>query len=128
MTNKRTCVVLVIDDLEYGGAQRQVIELANNIDPERFEVHVCALSNYVPLGKRLKDSERRLHTVPKMNKFDFTVVPRLARLLKSVNADVVHSYLFSADIASRLAGRLAGIAKEKGMGTECAFQAMALYS
>jgi glycosyltransferase involved in cell wall biosynthesis len=39
-------------------------------------------------------------------------------LLKSLNADIVHSYLFSADIASRIAGRLAGtkvvIASERG--------------
>ncbi len=105
---RRICVVLVIDDLEYGGAQRQVIELANNMDQGRFDVHVCALSDYVPLGALLMDSERRLHTVVKKNKIDFTVVPRLARLLKSLQADVVQSYLFSADIASRLAGRLAG--------------------
>jgi glycosyltransferase involved in cell wall biosynthesis len=106
--NTRICVVLVIDDLEYGGAQRQVVELANNMDRERFDVHVCTLSDYVPLGKQLRDSERRLHIVVKKNKVDFTVVPRLARLLKSLRADIVHSYLFSADIASRLAGRLAG--------------------
>lgn len=108
VTRKRICVVLVIDDLEYGGAQRQVIELANNMDQDRFDVHVCTLSDYVPLGKQLRNSKDRLHTVVKKNKVDFTVVPRLARLLKSLNADIVHSFLFSADIASRLAGRLAG--------------------
>ena len=108
MEKGRICVVLVIDDLEYGGAQRQVIELANNMDQDRFDVHVCTLSDYVPLGSQLRDSERKLHTVVKKNKVDFMVVPRLARLLKSLNADIVHSYLFSADIASRLAGRLAG--------------------
>ena len=108
MTNGRICVVLVIDDLEYGGAQRQVIELANNMDIDRFDVHVCTLSDYVPLGSQLKDSRSRLHTVVKKNKVDFTVVPRMARLLKLLKADVVHSYLFASDIASRLAGRLAG--------------------
>jgi len=107
MTDGRICVVLVIDDLEYGGAQRQVIELANNMDRDHFDVHVCTLSDYVPLGSQLRNSECKLHTVVKKNKVDFTVVPRLARLLKSLNADIVHSYLFSADIASRLAGRLA---------------------
>jgi len=106
--NKRICVVLVIDDLEYGGAQRQVVELANNMDQDRFDVHVCTLSDYVPLGAQLRDSKLRLHTVLKKNKFDITVVTRLARLFRSLNADIVHSYLFSADIASRLAGRLAG--------------------
>jgi glycosyltransferase involved in cell wall biosynthesis len=39
---------------------------------------------------------------------DFTVVPRLARLLRRLRADIVHSYLFSAEIAARLAGRFAG--------------------
>ena len=80
----RICVVLVIDDLEYGGAQRQVVELANNMDPDRFDVHVCALSDYVPLGGQVRDSERRLHILPKKNKADVTVVPRLARLLRSL--------------------------------------------
>ncbi len=104
---RQICVVLVIDDLGYGGAERQVVELANNMDPDRFDVHVCTLSDNVPLGSKLRNSERRLHTIVKKNKVDFTVVPRLARLLKSLNADIVHSFLFSADIASRLAGRLA---------------------
>jgi len=101
-------VVLVIDDLEYGGAQRQVVELANNIDAERFDVHVCTLSDYVPLGSQLRDSENRLHTIVKKHKMDFGVALRLAHLLRTLQADIVHSYLFSADIASRLAGRLAG--------------------
>ena len=43
MANRRICIVLVIDDLEYGGAQRQVIELANNMDRGRFVVHVFNL-------------------------------------------------------------------------------------
>ena len=105
--NKRICVVLVIDDLEYGGSQRQVVELANNLDQDPFDVHVCTLSDYVPLGGQLRNFEGRLHTIVKKNKVDFTVVPRLAQLLKFLNADIVHSFLFSADIASRLAGRLA---------------------
>jgi len=108
IATKPLCVVLVIDDLEYGGAQRQVVELANNMNPDQFDVHVCTLSDYVPLGGQLRDSEYRLHIIRKRNRIDFTVVPRLTRLLKSLKADVVQSYLFSADIASRLAGRLAG--------------------
>jgi len=105
---QQVSVVLVIDDLEFGGAQRQVVELANNMDPDRFDVHVCTLSDYVPLGSQLRDSATRLHTIVKKHRMDFGVVPRLARLLRTLDADIVHSYLFSADIASRLAGRLAG--------------------
>jgi glycosyltransferase involved in cell wall biosynthesis len=105
---KRICVVLVVDDLGYGGAERQVVELANNLNDNCFDVHVCALSNHVPLRGTLTDADRRLHIVNKVNRFDFTVVPRLSRLLQRLEADIVHGYLFAADIAGRLAGRIAG--------------------
>ena len=38
-------VLLVISNLEYGGAQRQVIELANAADPARMDVQICTLSS-----------------------------------------------------------------------------------
>lgn len=100
--------MLVIDDLGYGGAERQVIELANNMDCAHFDVHVCALSDHMPLSATLKGAEHRLHVIKKSNRCDFTVVPRLARLLRDLHADVVHGFLFSAEIAGRLAGRMAG--------------------
>lgn len=100
-------VVLVIDNLEYGGAQRQAVELANHIDPSRFDIHICSLSDYVPLADRMVDRERRLHVITKKWKYDVTVIPRLAKLLHRLKADIVHGYLFAAEIAARLAGRLA---------------------
>jgi glycosyltransferase involved in cell wall biosynthesis len=99
--------VVVIDNLEYGGAQRQVVELANHIDPSRFDLHICSLSDYVPLADQLLDRERRLHIIAKRGKFDVTVVPRLAILLHHLKAEIVHGYLFASEIAARLAGRLA---------------------
>lgn len=103
----RINVLLLISTLEYGGAQRQVIELANHLDPQRFNVAVCSLLDYVPLADQLRDREHRLHIVRKLYKLDFTVVPRLAMLCKQLRIDILHSYLFDADIAARLAGRLA---------------------
>jgi len=100
-------IVMVIDNLEYGGAQRQVIELANRIDPSCFDVHICSLSEYAPLADRIVGRERRLHVITKRGKYDVTVVPRLARLLRRLRADIVHGYLFAAEIIARLAGRLA---------------------
>ena len=105
---ERICVVLVVDDLGYGGTARQVIELANNIDRDRFDVHVCTLSDHLPLRDQLKYLENNLHVIERKIRFDFTVVPRLAYLLRTLRADIVHGYLFSAEITSRLAGRMAG--------------------
>ncbi len=100
-------VVLVISNLEYGGAQRQVVDLANSVDPASARVHICSLSPYVPLADRLVDAEHRLHVVAKRYKYDTTVPLRLAALLRRLRADVVHAYLFDAEIAARVAGLLA---------------------
>jgi glycosyltransferase involved in cell wall biosynthesis len=107
-TKKRICVVLVTENLDYGGAERQVVELANNMDRDRFDTHVCALSDYVPLSSKLRDAEQRLHIIKPINSFDFTVIPRLAYLLRVLKADIVHGYLFTAELVSRVAGRIAG--------------------
>jgi glycosyltransferase involved in cell wall biosynthesis len=101
-------VVLVISNLEYGGAQRQVVELANNFDPSRVRVHVCSLSSYRPLARELRIPADCQHVIEKRGKYDLSVVPRLAALLKRTRADVVHGYLFDAEVAVRLAGRFAG--------------------
>ncbi len=100
-------VVIVVSNLEYGGAQRQIVELANRIDREHFDLHVCSLSGYVPLAADLEAADTRLHIIRKRYKFDASVVPRLARLLRRLRADIVHGYLFDAEIAARLAGALA---------------------
>lgn len=100
-------VCLVISNLEYGGAQRQVVELANRIDPRRYSMHICALSPYVPLAKDLLDPGAQLHVLPKRCKFDVTLPFRLAHLLRAVGADIVHGFLFDAEICARLGGCLA---------------------
>lgn len=104
----RRRIVLVISNLEFGGAQRQIVELANAMDPLKYEAHVVSLSPYVPLAQGLRLPSGQSHVIRKRFKFDLTVIPRLARLLRRVRADVVHGYLFDAEIASRLAGWLAG--------------------
>lgn len=104
--NQARVVVQVISNLEYGGAQRQVVELTNGMDPQRFEMHVVSLSAYAPLADHLAD-RTRLHIFPKRRKYDLPLVGRLASLFRELDATVVHGYLFDAVIAARLAGRLA---------------------
>jgi glycosyltransferase involved in cell wall biosynthesis len=100
--------LVLISDLEFGGAQRQVVELCNHMDEGRWDMHVCSLSDYVPLADSLARKATRFHQVLRRSRFDWTVVPRLARLLRKINADVVHCFLFDAEIAGRLAGRMTG--------------------
>lgn len=101
-TNK---VLIVISNLEFGGAQRQVVELVNNMDASKCEIHICSLSDYVPLAEQLADNIN-VHIINKKAKFDFSVVFKLILLIKKHQFDIIHSYLFDAEIAARLAGKL----------------------
>jgi len=102
-------VAIVISNLEFGGAQQQVVALANNIDPELFDLHVISLARFVPLAEHLSIPKGRLHIVSKRWKYDITVAFRLASLLRSLKVDIVHGFLFDAEIASRMAAALAKI-------------------
>jgi glycosyltransferase involved in cell wall biosynthesis len=101
----KTKVLIVISNMEFGGAQRQIVELVNNIDQEKFEIHVCSLSNYAPLGEQFND-KIPLHIIHKKAKFDISVVFKLAKLIRQYKFDVIHSFLFDSEIAARLAGKL----------------------
>jgi len=103
--DKRKKVLIVISNLEFGGAQRQIVELVNNIDRTRFELHICSLSNYVPLAKQFIEGTP-VHIIHKRSKFDFSVVGKLIILLRKYRFTAVHSFLFDAEIACRLAARL----------------------
>ena len=112
-TKSKVTVVIVVSNLEYGGAQRQIVELANHINNDLFDLHICSLSNYIPLAQFLSNLDK-LHVVDKSFKYDVTVVVRLAKLLKKLKADIVHGYLFDAEIAARIAGIMA---RTKAIGT-----------
>lgn len=108
-SNRRITVAIVVSNLEYGGAQRQIVELANNIDISLCELHVVSLSQYVPLSVGLRIPRGQFHVVEKHHKYDISVAWRLAQLLRKINAHIVHGYLFDAEIAARLAGRIAKV-------------------
>ena len=61
----KTSVAIVISDLEFGGAQQQVVALANNIDPDLYDLHIISMADFVPLAEQLSIPDGRLHIVSK---------------------------------------------------------------
>jgi hypothetical protein len=49
-------VCLLISSLEFGGAERQVVEMMRTFDPSRVNAIVCSLSRKVPLADALQHS------------------------------------------------------------------------
>ena len=107
--NRPLSVMLVISSLEYGGAERQVIELVKNFDRSKIDPIICSLSHEVPLAEHLPDIERDLIIVEKKGRFDASTVARLAAVMRERRVDIAHAFLFDAEIATRLAARRAKV-------------------
>lgn len=103
-------VMLIISNLEFGGAQRQLVELANNLSRDDFDVMVCSLSQYIPLGSGLDLPDEKVIIIQKKSKYDISVVFRLSKVLRENKVDVLHAFLFDAEIAARIASAMAGVA------------------
>ncbi|HXT10446.1 MAG TPA: glycosyltransferase [Candidatus Angelobacter sp.] len=108
-SSKPISVCLLISSLEFGGAERQVVEMVRSFDPRMVKPIICSLSPKVPLARFLPGNQEVLNIVEKRGRFDFTTVFRVARLLRRHRVEVVHAFLFDAEIIARLAAPLAGV-------------------
>ncbi|MFO0837894.1 MAG: glycosyltransferase [Phycisphaerae bacterium] len=110
MTATPIPIMLLVSSLEHGGAERQVVELANHLDRARFDPTLCSLSELVPLAEHLRERERVLRIVPKQSRFDRGVIGKVAGMMKERGTRLVHNFLFDAEMVGRLAARRAGVA------------------
>jgi len=106
MSRLRT--LFVIDELDIGGTEQQILETVRRIDRDRFEPFVCCFRH----GAKAREIESLgvpvLHE-PKRLKADPGLVLRLAAMMKRERFDIVQTYLWTANTWARLAARLAGI-------------------
>jgi glycosyltransferase involved in cell wall biosynthesis len=106
MSRLRT--LFVIDELDIGGTEQQILETVRRIDRDRFEPFVCCFRH----GRKAQEIESLgvpvLHE-PKRLKADPGLVLRLAALMRRERFDIVQTYLWTANTWARLAARLAGV-------------------
>lgn len=106
MSRLRT--LFVIDELDIGGTEQQILETVRRIDRDRFEPYVCCFRH----GAKAREIESLgvpvLHE-PKRLKADPGLVLRLAAMMRRERFDIVQTYLWTANTWARLAARLAGV-------------------
>lgn len=103
-----TPIALAITDLDVGGAERMLTELALRIDRRAYEPTVVCLAGEGDFAAALTG-----HGVPVVclnvnRKRPIAAIRALARVFRERRPQLVQSFLFHANVASRLAARLAG--------------------
>ena len=102
-------VLYVISELTFGGAQKQVVELARELSQCGHEVVIYTLNNDVPRRPELEGSGVTLVIDQKRSRLDPALLWRLRRTVVRWRPDIVHSFLFDADFYSRVAALGTGI-------------------
>ena len=95
-------IVYVIDQLDCGGAEQQLVSLATGLHGRGHEVHVIIIYNRAELRDELTSAGVPLSVAGKRGKYDLTTVWRLRRLIDSIGPDLVHAYLPAASLLTPL--------------------------
>lgn len=94
-------ILYVITELDVGGAEKALFELATRLNPAAYEPEVACLSGRGPLAEELGRRGIPVHILGARGWWDLRALWRLRRLARQ--ADIVHSFLYHANMAARLA-------------------------
>lgn len=102
-------ITLIITNLATGGAETMLLKLLQNLDRSHFQPTVISLMGQGEIGPRIAALGIPVHTLGMRPGIpSLWILVRLARLLRQLRPDVVHTWLYHADLLGGLAARLAG--------------------
>lgn len=101
----RLRVLIITDEMEVGGSQRQIVNLACGLDPQRHEVTVAYFRNRSFLVDELLRAGIRVIHLPKRGRVDLRFLGGLVRELRTGRYDIVHAFAFSAELWTAIARR-----------------------
>ncbi len=102
----KTRVLLLTDEMEVGGTQRQIVHIASHLDRSRFEPTVIYFVNRSFFVDELERAGVPVIQVEKRGKIDPIFVWRLRRALRDGRFDVTHCFAYSGEFWGTLAMRL----------------------
>jgi len=102
----RLRLLLLTVGLGVGGTEGQIAALALRLDRRQYDVTVCALKGDGVIARELREQEVRVVTLNGRGPWDLRVLIRLANLVRRERPQIVHAFLFRANVAARLVGRL----------------------
>ncbi|MBI4062736.1 MAG: glycosyltransferase [Elusimicrobia bacterium] len=103
-------VLYIITDLDFGGTERQLSYLVENLDQNRYEPVVLSLKTQGRAAKELADKNFSIYSVSSpMN--PFVIWQKLREIRDKHRPKIIHTFLFRANIVGRIFGRF-GFKKE----------------
>lgn len=111
MTKKTKRILFVITGLGMGGAENQVVSIADELSNRGYEVSIAYIIEPLILLPKNKNVKFVFLDGKKSIKGIFKAYINLVKLIDSVKPDIVHSHMYHANILTRLAKLFSKIPK-----------------
>jgi len=96
-------------DSKVGGTEKNILALVSNLDKDRYENMVVALMSGGDLIEKVREQGLKGEILGINSILDLCKLLRLWRLMRSEKIDILHTYLWHANIAGRIIGCLARV-------------------
>jgi len=103
MTASQIRIWYLIGTLSVGGAERTLVDLANELDREQFSVTIWTIAEPGPLASAVKDHVA-LRSLGATSKVDIGAPLRFASVLRREKPDILQSFLFYDNTLATIAG------------------------
>lgn len=102
-------ILYIIWSLGLGGAEQVVINLTKGLDRNKFQPFICCLNNEGEFVDGVKSLGIKVFALNKIRGIDFSVIPKLVRIIRENNIQIVHTHLWGANFWGRWAAKVAGV-------------------
>lgn len=99
----RTRVLVTIDSLLAGGAERVAVQTAARLDPDRYLAQVLVSRGTGPLEQDLRDARVPYTILGREKRFDMQAMKAAGEIIS--HADIVHSHKFANNLFTLMAAR-----------------------
>lgn len=104
-------IILLIDSLAAGGAQRQIVLLAGQLKSAGYEPTILVYHDLMDLLADVKKDKINLKLISKSEMSWPKLIWSITRFVKNVRPYAIISYLHTPNLIARIAGRLSGISR-----------------
>ena len=109
MKNGKINMLQLVNGFAIGGGEMKVLELVQRLNKDRYNITVCSVGQGGPLESEFRKAVDRVEIFSKKMSFDFSLVQKVAQLMKQQQIQILQTTLFYADVIGAYAAYLAKV-------------------
>jgi glycosyltransferase involved in cell wall biosynthesis len=102
---KKIHIAHILPAFVYGGAEKNVVDIINRLDTNKYTSSVLVFLEDNPLKKEITNKNVKFFVIPKKGKLSLKLISDFEKKLKEIQPDIVHTHLFGGDVWGRLAAK-----------------------